>query len=27
VHPNEDGARAIANRIWPYLQPLLKQAA
>jgi len=27
VHPNEDGARAIADRIWPYLQPLLKQSA
>jgi acyl-CoA thioesterase-1 len=27
VHPNEDGARAIAGRIWPYLQPLLKQSA
>jgi acyl-CoA thioesterase-1 len=27
VHPNEAGARAIANLIWPYLQPLLKQAA
>jgi acyl-CoA thioesterase-1 len=26
VHPNEDGARAIADRIWPYLQPLLKQS-
>ena len=27
VHPNEAGARAIARQIWPYLQPLLKQAA
>jgi acyl-CoA thioesterase-1 len=23
VHPNEAGARAIAEHIWPYLQPLL----
>jgi len=27
IHPNEAGARAIASQIWPYLQPLLKQAA
>jgi acyl-CoA thioesterase-1 len=27
IHPNEAGARAIAAHIWPYLQPLLKQAA
>lgn len=27
IHPNEAGARAIATLIWPYLQPLLKQAA
>jgi acyl-CoA thioesterase-1 len=27
IHPNEAGARAIARQIWPYLQPLLKQAA
>jgi acyl-CoA thioesterase-1 len=27
VHPNEIGARAIADRIWPYLEPLLKRAA
>jgi acyl-CoA thioesterase-1 len=26
IHPNEAGARAIAEKIWPYLQPLLKQA-
>ncbi len=27
IHPNEAGARAIALQIWPYLRPLLKQAA
>jgi acyl-CoA thioesterase-1 len=27
VHPNEAGAREIAARIWPYLEPLLKQVA
>ena len=27
IHPNEAGARAIADKIWPYLQTLLKQAA
>jgi acyl-CoA thioesterase-1 len=26
AHPNEAGARAIANLIWPYLLPLLKRA-
>ena len=25
VHPNEAGARAIADRLWPYLQPLLQR--
>ena len=25
VHPNANGARAIAETIWPYLQPLLKR--
>jgi acyl-CoA thioesterase-1 len=25
VHPNEDGARAIADLIWPHLRPLLKR--
>jgi acyl-CoA thioesterase-1 len=27
AHPNEAGARAIANLIWPQLQPLLKKTA
>lgn len=27
VHPNEAGARAIAARIWPYLERLLEQTA
>jgi acyl-CoA thioesterase-1 len=26
AHPNEAGARAIADLIWPHLQPLLKKA-
>ena len=26
VHPNKDGARAIASLIWPHLQPLLKKS-
>src|SRR5207237_718012 len=26
VHPNADGARAIADSIWPYLAPLVQQA-
>jgi len=26
AHPNQAGARAIADRIWPHLQPLLKRA-
>ncbi len=26
VHPNRDGARAIADLIWPHLEPLLKKA-
>ena len=26
VHPNQDGARAIASLIWPHLQPLLKKS-
>jgi acyl-CoA thioesterase-1 len=25
VHPNEAGARAIADHIWPYLESLLKK--
>jgi len=25
IHPNAAGARAIADSIWPYLQPLLKR--
>jgi acyl-CoA thioesterase-1 len=25
IHPNAAGARAIAESIWPYLQPLLKR--
>ena len=25
AHPNEAGARAIADLIWPYLEPLLKK--
>jgi acyl-CoA thioesterase-1 len=25
IHPNAYGARAIADAIWPYLQPLLKR--
>ena len=25
AHPNADGARVIAENIWPYLQPLLPQ--
>lgn len=25
IHPNANGARAIADTIWPYLQPLLKR--
>jgi acyl-CoA thioesterase-1 len=25
AHPNQAGARAIADRIWPHLQPLLKR--
>ena len=27
AHPNEAGARAIADNIWPYLKPLLTQTA
>jgi acyl-CoA thioesterase-1 len=27
VHPNEAGARAIAEYIWPYLEPLLRKTA
>lgn len=27
AHPNVDGARAIADNLWPYLQPLLKPVA
>jgi len=27
AHPNADGARAIADNLWPYLQPLLKPVA
>jgi acyl-CoA thioesterase-1 len=27
AHPNEAGARAIADLIWPYLQPLLSRGA
>jgi acyl-CoA thioesterase-1 len=27
IHPNESGARAIAEDIWPYLQPLLRRTA
>jgi lysophospholipase L1-like esterase len=26
VHPNRDGARAIAELIWPRLKPLLKNS-
>jgi lysophospholipase L1-like esterase len=26
AHPNQAGARAIADLVWPYLQPLLKKA-
>jgi acyl-CoA thioesterase-1 len=26
VHPNEAGAREIADRLWPYLEPLLQRA-
>ena len=25
IHPNANGARAIADTIWPYLQPFLKR--
>jgi acyl-CoA thioesterase I len=27
AHPNADGARAIAENIWPYLEPMLARAA
>lgn len=27
VHPNEAGARVIADAIWPFLEPLLRRAA
>jgi acyl-CoA thioesterase-1 len=27
AHPNADGARAIADNIWPYLEPLLQKHA
>ena len=27
VHPNDEGARVIANAIWPSLEPLLKRVA
>ena len=27
VHPNAAGARAMANSIWPYLEPLLRSTA
>ena len=27
VHPNAAGARRIADNVWPYLEPLLRQAA
>jgi acyl-CoA thioesterase-1 len=27
LHPNEAGARAIADQVWPYLQPLLHRIA
>ena len=26
AHPNEAGARAIADLIWPHLRPLLEKA-
>ncbi len=26
IHPNADGARAIADNIWPYLRPLVERA-
>ena len=26
LHPNADGARQVAENIWPYLQPMLKQS-
>jgi acyl-CoA thioesterase-1 len=27
AHPNADGARAIAENIWPYLEPILQKSA
>ena len=27
AHPNADGARAIADNIWPYLEPILRKRA
>ena len=27
AHPNADGARAIADNIWPYLEPILRKSA
>jgi lysophospholipase L1-like esterase len=27
IHPNVDGARRIAENIWPYLRPLVQGAA
>jgi acyl-CoA thioesterase-1 len=26
VHPNANGARAIADKIWPYLKPLISKS-
>ena len=27
IHPNAEGARRIANNIWPYLKPLVEDVA
>ena len=27
IHPNEEGARAMADNVWPYLQPMLRRCA
>jgi acyl-CoA thioesterase-1 len=25
IHPNEDGARLVAQNVWPYLEPVLRE--
>jgi acyl-CoA thioesterase-1 len=25
IHPNEDGARLVAENVWPYMEPVLRE--